>query len=109
VTISRGVAFGADRASAIAEATAAAEASYRMYNTWDMQEDTMVKINISDDAKLDDWVVAGNGDDCAEGFAKLAEQSVDYVGATFYNMPKGLDARRDYLQAFSENVIKKMA
>jgi len=109
VTISRGVAFGTDKASAIAEATAAAESSYRMYSTWNMQEDTMVKININDDTKVDDWAVAGNGDDCIEGFSKLAEQGVDYVGATFYNLPKGLDARREYLQAFSANVIKKMS
>jgi alkanesulfonate monooxygenase SsuD/methylene tetrahydromethanopterin reductase-like flavin-dependent oxidoreductase (luciferase family) len=108
VTISRGVAFGADRKSAIAEATAAAESSYRMYKTWNMQEDTMVKINIDEGAKVDDWAIAGNGDDCIEGFQRLAADGVDYVGATFYNLPKGLEARREYLQAFSDNVIKKM-
>jgi probable F420-dependent oxidoreductase len=108
VTISRGVAFGADRESAIAEATTAAGASYRMYSRWDMQENTMVNINISDEAKVGDWAVAGNGDDCIEGFVKLAKQGVDYVGATFYNLPKGLDARREYLQAFAESVINKI-
>ena len=109
VTISRGVAFGTDRESAIAEATAAAKASYRMYSTWNMQEDTMVKININDDTNVDDWAIAGNGNDCIDGFERLAADGVDYVGATFYNLPKGLDARREYLQAFSDNVIKKMS
>ena len=108
VTISRGVSFGADKATAIAEATAAAESSYRMYSTWNMQEDTMVKINIEADSKVDDWAIAGNGDDCIEGFSKLAAEGVDYIGATFYNLPKSLEARREYLQAFSENVIRRM-
>lgn len=108
VTISRGVAFGADKATAIAEATAAAESSYQMYSTWKMQEDTMVKINIEADSKVDDWAVSGNGDDCIEGFSKLADEGVDYVGATFYNLPKSLEARGEYLQAFSENVIRRM-
>ena len=44
IAISRGVAYGRDRAAAGAEAQAAAESSYRMYSTWNMQEDTMVKI-----------------------------------------------------------------
>lgn len=108
VAISRGVAFGRDKATAIAEATTAAESSYRMYSTWNMQEDTMVKINIDSDTKVDDWAVAGNGDDCIEGFSRLATQGVDYVGATFYNMPKTLEARIEYIQAFSENVIRRM-
>ena len=108
VTISRGVAFGKDKQTAIAEATAAAEASYRMYSTWNMQEDTMVKINIEDDAKVDDWAIAGDGDDCIEDFSRLADLGVDYVGASFYNLPKTLEARREYLQAFSDNVIRRM-
>ncbi|MDH3463521.1 MAG: LLM class flavin-dependent oxidoreductase [Acidimicrobiia bacterium] len=108
VTISRGVAFGADKATAIAEATAAAESSYRMYSTWNMQEDTMVRINIETESKVDDWAVAGDGDDCVEGFSHLGEQGVDFVGTTFYNLPETLQARREYLQAFSENVIRRM-
>lgn len=108
VTVSRGVAFGSDKETAIREATEAAQSSYRMYSTWNMQEDTMVKINIESDSKVDDWAVAGNGDDCVEGFERLAADGIDYVGATFYNLPKGLEARREYLMAFGENVIARM-
>ena len=106
VTISRGVAFGRDRESAIAEAQAAAESSYRMYSRWNMQEDTMLRINIQSDSKVDDWAVSGNGPDCVEQFARLEEEGVDYTGVTFYNLPKGLDARKDYLAAFAADVIR---
>ena len=108
LTISRGVAFGTDRDTAIAGATESAKASYRMYSTWNMQEDTMVKINIDDDSSVADWAVVGNGGDCVEGFSRLASQGIDYVGATFYNLPKGLEARQEYLQRFGEDVIKRM-
>lgn len=108
VTISRGVAFGADKATAIAEAEEAARSSYKMYATWNMQEDTMVKINIESESKVDDWAVAGNSEDCIEGFGKLAEQGVEFVGATFYNLPKTLEERKEYLQNFAENVIQRV-
>jgi probable F420-dependent oxidoreductase len=108
VTISRGVAFANDKETAVREAMEAAQSSYRMYSTWNMQEDTMVKINIESDSKVDDWAVAGNGDDCIEGFKRLETDGIEYVGATFYNLPKGLEARREYLMGFGENVIKRM-
>jgi alkanesulfonate monooxygenase SsuD/methylene tetrahydromethanopterin reductase-like flavin-dependent oxidoreductase (luciferase family) len=108
VTISRGVAFGTDKETAMREAEEAARSSYKMYATWNMQEDTMVKINIESESKVDDWAVAGNPDDCIEGFSKLAEQGVEFVGATFYNLPKTLEGRKEYLQNFAENVIQRM-
>jgi alkanesulfonate monooxygenase SsuD/methylene tetrahydromethanopterin reductase-like flavin-dependent oxidoreductase (luciferase family) len=107
VTISRGVAFGKNRAVAIAEAQAAAESSYRMYSTWNMQEDTMVRINIGSDSKVEDWAVTGNADDCLGDFERLAERGIDYVGMTFYNLPKTLEARKEYLERFAEDVIKR--
>ena len=108
VAISRGVAFGADKATAIAEATESAQASYRMYSTWNMQEDTMVRINIESDSPVADWAVAGNADDCVAGFQRLGAEGVDFVGATFYNLPASLEERKHYLQRFAETVIHRM-
>jgi probable F420-dependent oxidoreductase len=108
VTISRGVAFGKDRESAIEEARVAAESSYKMYSTWNMQEDTMVKINIDEGARVDDWAVAGDAEGCIGGLDRLAKDGVDYVGATFYNLPKTLEARKEYLQRFAESVVQKV-
>lgn len=106
LAITRGVAFGEDKATAAAEAQEAAASSYRMYSAWDMQEDTMLKINIGADSKVEDWAVTGNGADCLEQFGALAEHSIDYVGVTFYNLPKTLEARKDYLRRFGEDVIR---
>ena len=92
--MSRGVAFAKDRETAAAEAQAAAESSYRMYSTWNMQEDTMVRINIESDSRVDDWAVAGNADDCLEQFDRMTGQGVGYVGITFYNLPAALEARQ---------------
>jgi probable F420-dependent oxidoreductase len=109
ITISRGVAFGADRTTAIEEATESARASYRMYSTWNMQEDTMVRINIDSDSEISDWAIAGNADDCVGGFQRLEREGVDFVGATFYNLPKTLEARKEYLQKFAETVIRRVS
>lgn len=107
LTLTRGVAYGKDKATAAAEAQEAAASSYKMYSTWNMQEDTMLKINIDSDSKVEDWAVTGNGDDCLEQFAAIAEHGIDYVGMTFYNLPKTLEARKEYLQSFAENVIRR--
>jgi alkanesulfonate monooxygenase SsuD/methylene tetrahydromethanopterin reductase-like flavin-dependent oxidoreductase (luciferase family) len=106
VTASRGVAFAADRKTALDQARDAAESSYRMYSSWDMQEDTMVRINISSESNVEDWAVVGNGQDCVEGFSALGEQGVDFVNVSFYNMPKTLVERKEYLQRFAEDVIQ---
>jgi len=107
LALTRGVAYGKDKATAAAEAQEAAASSYKMYSTWNMQEDTMLKINIDSDSKVEDWAVTGNGDDCLEQFAAIAEHGIDYVGMTFYNLPKTLEARKEYLQSFAENVIRR--
>ena len=107
VSVSRGVAFAKDRETAAAEAQAAAESSYRMYSTWNMQEDTMVRINIESDSRVDDWAVAGNAGDCLEQFDRMTGQGVGYVGITFYNLPATLEARKEYLARFAEDVIRK--
>ena len=107
LALTRGVAYGKDKATAAAEAQEAAASSYKMYSTWNMQEDTMLKINIDSDSQVEDWAVTGNGDDCLEQFAAIAEHGIDYVGMTFYNLPKTLEARKEYLQSFAENVIRR--
>ena len=105
VSISRGVSYAADKRTAIDEAKAAAASSYRMYATWDMQEDTMVRINIDSDASVEDWAVTGDGEDCREGFSTLGEHGVDFVNISFYNLPESLGARKEYLQRFAGDVI----
>ncbi len=108
VTISRGVSFASNREKAIEEAQEAAESSYRTYKTWNMQENAMVKINIDSDSQVGDWAVAGGPDECVEGFTRLAEKGVSYVNMTFLNLPKTQESRKDFLQRFAENVIRRV-
>ena len=80
-----------------------------MYNSWNMQEDSMVRINISSDSEIGEWAVAGNADECLERFASLRDDAgVSFVMSTFLNFPKELAARKEYLQRFAETVIQRM-
>lgn len=105
VTISRGVSFSSNRERAIQEARDSAASSYRMYSSWNMQEDTMVKINIASDSEVSAWAVVGNAEDCLERLGRLAEAGVEYVGMTLLNLPKNLEGRKDYLQRLAENLL----
>ncbi len=109
VALSRGVSFAGSREQAVAEAKEAAESSYRTYSTWNMQEDTMVQIHVSPDSDIADWAVVGDFDECQQRFQQLQDDlGVDLVSMTLLNLPKGLQERKDYLQAFSENVVRRM-
>ena len=109
VAVTRGVSLAGSREKAVEEARQAAEASYRTYRTWEMQEEAMVRINISAESELTDWAVVGNGEECLERFALLQEETgVDFVGMTFLNLPKEHLRRIEYLQDFSEKIIRRM-
>ncbi len=108
ITISRGVAYAPNRETAIAQARESAASSYKMYSSWNMQEDTMVKINIASDSEVSAWAVTGNADDCLQDLGRLAEDGVEYVGMTLLNMPKDLSGRKEYLQGLAENVLHRM-
>jgi alkanesulfonate monooxygenase SsuD/methylene tetrahydromethanopterin reductase-like flavin-dependent oxidoreductase (luciferase family) len=109
VAISRGVSLARSRQTAVQEAQKAAEASYRMYRTWEMQEEAMVRIHISTESELTDWAVVGSADECLEGFARLHEEAgVEFVGLTLLNLPKDHALRKEYLQEFSQKVIRRM-
>jgi hypothetical protein len=74
-----------------------------------MQEGSMVQIHISPESEISDWAVAGGSDECLERFASLQNDfGVDFVGMTFLNLPKELAARKEYVQRFSETIIKRM-
>ena len=110
VTATRCVSFAGSRTEAVQQARERAAASARMYSTWDMQEETMVKIHISSNTEITDWAIAGNGADCRQQFQALqAGLGLDYAGITFLNLPKGLSACSDYLRAFGEQVIRPLS
>ena len=107
--VARAVSLADSRSAAVAEARTAAESSYRMYSEWDMQEDSMVRINISSASEVSDWAVAGTADECLERFAMLRDEvGVDFVVTTLLNLPKELAARKEHVQRFAEAVVQRM-
>lgn len=110
VALTRCVSFSTNREKAVEEARERAASSARMYSSWEMQEETMVKIHISSATEMTDWAVAGSPADCRDLYGKLrGEMGVDYVGVTFMNLPKGVDACKDYLQKYGEEVIRPLS
>jgi len=109
VALTRGVSFSSSKAQAVEEAKERAAASYRMYSSWDMQEETMVKIHISSESHVDDWAVAGGPQDCVMRFQTLREElGIGYVGVTFLNLPKDPSGYGEYLRRFGEEVIRPL-
>ncbi len=110
VALTRCVSISSSREKAIEEARERAMSSYRMYSSWEMQEETMVKIHISSESEVSDWAVAGSPKDCLEKFREMKDNlGIDYVGVTFLNLPKDPSGYRDYLQSFGEDVIRPLA
>ena len=109
VALSRAVSLAGTREDAMREARDKAEGSYKMYSTWGMQEETMIKIHISSDSEIADWAVAGSTDHCFDQFTSLRDDvGVDSVVLNFLNLPEELSGRKEYLQNFAENVIQRM-
>jgi hypothetical protein len=77
-----------------------------MYRTWQMQERTMVPLQLGFEAGLDDWTVNGSPRDCVEAIARGREMGLERIGFTIYSLPREARARIDYLQMIAEEVLK---
>ena len=107
--LSRGISFASNKEQALREARDTAESSYRTYSRWNMQEDSMVRIHIDAESDVSQWAIAGSPEDCVEQLSALKEgANVETIVTTILNLPKGLEARKEYLQKFSERVIQRV-
>ena len=70
VSASRSLIVGASKEAARAAAREYLERTLSMYRTWQMQESTMVELQLSPDVPLDDWTVNGSPEDCVEAIAR---------------------------------------
>jgi hypothetical protein len=77
-----------------------------MYRTWQMQESTMVELQLSSDVPLDDWTVNGSPEDCVEAIARAREMGLERIGFTIYSLPREVEARIDYMQMIAERVLR---
>ncbi len=105
----RCVAMSSDRESAAAEARAVGERKGQMYGGWGMQENSVVDLGLDRSRPLDERTVIGSAADCLETLARSEEEDrVQYAGLTFINFPAEHSARMEYLQRFSEEVVREL-
>jgi alkanesulfonate monooxygenase SsuD/methylene tetrahydromethanopterin reductase-like flavin-dependent oxidoreductase (luciferase family) len=106
VGASRSLIVGADKAAAAAAAKAYLERTFAMYRSWEMQERTMVPLQLGFESSLDDWTVNGSPKDCVETIERARAMGVERLGCTIYSLPRDVQARIDYLQMIAQDVLK---
>jgi len=105
VGASRSLIVGRDKDAARAAAREYLERTFRMYRSWDMQESTMVELQLGLDKPLDDWTVNGSPEDCVEAIGRAHEMGVERIGFTIYSLPREVSARIEYMQMIAERVL----
>jgi len=106
VGASRSLIVGASKDAARAAAREYLERTFKMYRTWQMQESTMVELQLSPDVPLDDWTVNGSPEDCVEAIARAREMGLERIGFTIYSLPREVEARIDYMRMIAERVLR---
>jgi len=106
---SRSLIVGASKEAARAAAQAYLERTFAMYRGWEMQEPTMVPLQLGFDVNLDDWTINGTPADCVETIRRGHELGLDGIGLTIYSLPRGAKARIEYLPMIAEEIVKPTA
>lgn len=103
---SRSLIVGASKKAARDAARAYLERTFTMYRTWQMQEPTMVPLQLDFDKSLDDWTINGSPADCRETIARAREMGLDGIGVTIYSLPREAKARIDDLGMIAEEIVR---
>ena len=106
VGASRALIVGPSREAAASAARAYLEKTFAMYQTWQMQEPTMMELQLSFDVPLESWTVCGSPAQCLETLARAEAMGLDRVGFTIYSLPREPKARIDYLQMIAEEIVR---
>jgi alkanesulfonate monooxygenase SsuD/methylene tetrahydromethanopterin reductase-like flavin-dependent oxidoreductase (luciferase family) len=106
VGASRALVVGPSREVAATAAHAYLERTFSMYRTWDMQEATMMPLQLGFDAPLESWTVCGSPADCLETLARADGMGVDAIGFTIYSLPRTAQARIEYLQMIADEILR---
>jgi alkanesulfonate monooxygenase SsuD/methylene tetrahydromethanopterin reductase-like flavin-dependent oxidoreductase (luciferase family) len=106
VGASRSLIVGPTKEDARAAARAYLERTFAMYRAWDMQERSMVPLQLDFDRSLDDWTINGSPRDCVEAIARGREMGLDRIGLTIYSLPREAEARIEYLGMIAEEVLR---
>ena len=106
---SRCLMVGSSKEDAAARARQYLERTFRMYTTWQMQESSMVPLQLDFERSLDDWTVHGSPSDCVETLLRARDQiGLDGVGFTIYSLPSDPQARIEYLQMVAEDIVARV-
>jgi alkanesulfonate monooxygenase SsuD/methylene tetrahydromethanopterin reductase-like flavin-dependent oxidoreductase (luciferase family) len=103
---SRSLIVGADKDAARAAARSYLERTFAMYRRWEMQEPSMVSLQLGFESSLDDWTVNGSPADCVETIARARRLGLDGIGFTIYSLPREREARIDYLRMIADEILK---
>ena len=106
---SRSLIVGASKEAAHAAARGYLERTFTMYRTWEMQEPSMVELQLGFDTSLDDWTINGTPAQCLETIARASQMGLDGIGLTIYSLPRGAAARIEYLQMIAEEIVRPAA
>ena len=106
VLASRSLIVGSSKDAARAAAHAYLERAFAMYRGWEMQEPTMVPLQLGFDADLDAWTINGTAAQCVESLARAHALGLDGVGLSIYSLPRGVSARVEYLQMIAEQIVR---
>ena len=108
VGASRSLIVGASKEAAVAAAREYLERTFAMYRAWEMQETTMVPLQLGFDSALDDWTVHGSPRDCVETLQRAHDMGLDKIGVTIYSLPREVQARIDYMQMIAEDILRRV-
>jgi alkanesulfonate monooxygenase SsuD/methylene tetrahydromethanopterin reductase-like flavin-dependent oxidoreductase (luciferase family) len=106
---SRSLIVGPSKEAARAAARGYLERTFNMYRTWEMQEPSMVQLQLDFETSLDDWTINGSPRECLETIARARERGLDGIGFTIYSLPREVKARIDYLRMIAEEIVRPAA
>src|SRR5204863_3860139 len=103
---SRSLIVGASKETAHAAAKAYLERTFAMYRGWEMQEPTMVPLQLGFDISLDDWTINGTSAQCVEAIARGRALGLDGIGLSIYSLPREASARIEYPQMTADEIVR---
>jgi alkanesulfonate monooxygenase SsuD/methylene tetrahydromethanopterin reductase-like flavin-dependent oxidoreductase (luciferase family) len=103
---SRSLIVGASKEAARDAARAYLERTFAMYRSWQMQEPTMVPLQLGFETSLDDWTINGTPAQCRETLERARALGLDGLGLTIYSLPREAAARIDYLRMIAEEIVR---
>ena len=64
----------------------------------------MVRLQLGFETSLDDWTINGTPAQCRETIQRARTMGLDGIGLTIYSLPRGPQARIEYLQMIAEEL-----